>query len=112
MNLITYFKNLLDKTDIILTDQQIQQLIVYIELLNKWNKTYNLTSVRSPEQMVVRHILDSIIVDKYLIGKRFIDVGTGPGLPGIPLAIVRHNDHFTLLDSLGKRVRFLRQIQH
>ncbi|WP_409013960.1 RsmG family class I SAM-dependent methyltransferase [Arsenophonus sp.] len=53
MSLITYFKTLLDKTDIILTDQQIQQLIVYIELLNKWNKTYNLTSVRSPEQMVV-----------------------------------------------------------
>uniref|UniRef100_A0A3B0M0N0 Ribosomal RNA small subunit methyltransferase G n=1 Tax=Arsenophonus endosymbiont of Trialeurodes vaporariorum TaxID=235567 RepID=A0A3B0M0N0_9GAMM len=112
MNLITYFKTLLDKTDIILTDQKIQQLIVYIELLNKWNKTYNLTSVRSPEKMVVRHILDSIIVDKYLTGKRFIDVGTGPGLPGIPLAIVRLNDHFTLLDSLGKRVRFLRQIQH
>ncbi|MDR5614873.1 16S rRNA (guanine(527)-N(7))-methyltransferase RsmG [Arsenophonus sp.] len=60
----------------------------------------------------VRHILDSIIVDKYLTGKRFIDVGTGPGLPGIPLAIVRPNDHFTLLDSFGKWVRFLRQIQY
>ncbi|WGL98360.1 16S rRNA (guanine(527)-N(7))-methyltransferase RsmG [Arsenophonus sp. aPb] len=112
MSLVTYFKTLLDKTDIILTDQQIQQLIAYIELLNKWNKAYNLTSIRSPEQMIIRHILDSIIVDKYLVGKRFIDVGTGPGLPGIPLAIVRPNAHFTLLDSLGKRVRFLRQIQH
>lgn len=112
MRLVTYFKTLLDKTDIILTDQQIQQLIAYIELLNKWNKAYNLTSIRSPEQMIIRHILDSIIVDKYLVGKRFIDVGTGPGLPGIPLAIVRPNAHFTLLDSLGKRVRFLRQIQH
>ncbi|QLK88643.1 hypothetical protein E3U36_03980 [Arsenophonus endosymbiont of Aphis craccivora] len=58
---LTYFKNLLDKTDIILTDQQIQQLIVYIELLNKWNKIYNLTSVRSPEQMVVRHILGGFV---------------------------------------------------
>lgn len=106
MRLVTYFKTLLDKTDIILTDQQIQQLIAYIELLNKWNKAYNLTSIRSPEQMIIRHILDSIIVDKYLVGKRFIDVGTGPGLPGIPLAIVRPNAHFTLLDSLGKRVRF------
>ncbi|MFS1538788.1 MAG: 16S rRNA (guanine(527)-N(7))-methyltransferase RsmG [Candidatus Phlomobacter fragariae] len=112
MSLKTYFKTLLDKTDIILTDQQIQQLIAYIELLNKWNKTYNLTSVRSPEQMVTRHILDSIVVNEYLIGKRFIDVGTGPGLPGIPLAIVRPNAHFTLLDSLGKRVKFLRQVQH
>lgn len=112
MSLITYFKTLLVKTDIILTDQQILQLISYIELLNKWNKTYNLTSVRSLEQMVIRHVLDSIIVNKYLIGKRFIDVGTGPGLPGIPLAIVRPDAHFTLLDSLGKRVRFLRQVQY
>lgn len=112
MSLITYFKNLLDKTNIILTDQQIQQLISYIELLSKWNKTYNLTTVRSPEQMIIRHILDSIVIDKFLVGKQFIDVGTGPGLPGVPLAIVRPNAHFTLLDSLGKRIIFLRQIQY
>ncbi len=76
------------------------------------NKAYNLTSVRDPLQMLVRHILDSIVVNPHLQGSRFIDVGTGPGLPGIPLAIVRPDAHFTLLDSLGKRVRFLRQVQH
>jgi len=95
-----------------LPDQQKQQLLGYVALLHKWNQAYNLTSVRDPEQMLVRHIMDSIVVDAHLVGSRFIDVGTGPGLPGIPLAIVRPTSQFTLLDSLGKRVRFLRQVQH
>jgi 16S rRNA (guanine527-N7)-methyltransferase len=105
-------ESLLAKTDIILSLEQKQQLVAYVDLLNKWNKAYNLTSVRDPEQMLSRHIMDSIVVNSYLQGTRFIDVGTGPGLPGIPLAIVRPDSHFTLLDSLGKRVRFLRQVQH
>ncbi|OVZ93788.1 16S rRNA (guanine(527)-N(7))-methyltransferase RsmG [Yersinia frederiksenii] len=104
--------SLLSAADIALPDQQKHQLIGYVELLHKWNKAYNLTSVRDPMQMLVRHILDSIVVNPHLQGSRFIDVGTGPGLPGIPLAIVRPDAHFTLLDSLGKRVRFLRQVQH
>ncbi|MEG3133470.1 16S rRNA (guanine(527)-N(7))-methyltransferase RsmG [Rouxiella sp. T17] len=104
--------SLLAAAGIALPDQQKQQLIGYVELLHKWNKTYNLTSVRDPMEMLVRHILDSIVVNPHLEGHRFIDVGTGPGLPGIPLAIVRPDAHFTLLDSLGKRVRFLRQVQH
>jgi len=95
-----------------LPDQQKLQLVAYVEMLHKWNKAYNLTSVRDPMQMLVRHIMDSIVVNAHLTGSRFIDVGTGPGLPGIPLAIVRPDSHFTLLDSLGKRVRFLRQVQH
>ena len=103
---------LLAKAGISLTDQQKQQLLGYVGLLDKWNKAYNLTSVRDPKEMLVRHILDSIVVNPFLKGDRFIDVGTGPGLPGIPLAIVRPESHFTLLDSLGKRVRFLRQVQH
>nr|WP_244989132.1 16S rRNA (guanine(527)-N(7))-methyltransferase RsmG [Pantoea cypripedii] len=103
---------LLKAANISLSDQQKQQLVGYVELLHKWNKAYNLTSVRDPQQMLVRHILDSIVVEPHLQGDRFIDVGTGPGLPGIPLAIVRPQAHFTLLDSLGKRVRFLRQVQH
>ncbi|WP_455815414.1 16S rRNA (guanine(527)-N(7))-methyltransferase RsmG [Pseudomonas graminis] len=103
---------LLKSAGISLSDQQKQQLVGYVAMLHKWNKAYNLTSVRDPEQMLVRHILDSIVVEPYLVGERFIDVGTGPGLPGIPLAIVRPQSHFTLLDSLGKRVRFLKQVQH
>ncbi|PLR37845.1 16S rRNA (guanine(527)-N(7))-methyltransferase RsmG [Chimaeribacter californicus] len=103
---------LLNQAGIVLPDQQKHQLLAYVGMLDKWNKAYNLTSVRDPRQMLVRHILDSIVVNPHLQGSRFIDVGTGPGLPGIPLAIVRPDAHFTLLDSLGKRVRFLRQVQH
>ncbi len=103
---------LLAAAGIELPDHQKQQLVDYVGLLHKWNKAYNLTSVRDPGEMLVRHILDSIVVEPHLQGSRFIDVGTGPGLPGIPLAIVRPDAHFTLLDSLGKRVRFLRQVQH
>jgi 16S rRNA (guanine527-N7)-methyltransferase len=109
---INKLSRLLDAANISLSDQQKQQLVGYVELLHKWNKAYNLTSVRDPHQMLVRHILDSVVVEPHLQGERFIDVGTGPGLPGIPLAIVRPQAHFTLLDSLGKRVRFLRQVQH
>ncbi len=103
--------SLLKDAGISLTDHQKNQLIAYVNMLHKWNKAYNLTSVRDPNEMLVRHILDSIVVAPYLQGERFIDVGTGPGLPGIPLSIVRPEAHFTLLDSLGKRVRFLRQVQ-
>lgn len=110
--MITKLTSLLNAAAISLTDQQIQQLVAYVGLLDKWNKAYNLTSVRDPQQMLVRHILDSIVVAPHLQGERFIDVGTGPGLPGIPLAIVMPHASFTLLDSLGKRVRFLRQVQH
>jgi 16S rRNA (guanine527-N7)-methyltransferase len=109
---INKLTSLLQAAKISLSDQQKQQLVAYVGLLDKWNKAYNLTSVRDPQQMLVRHILDSIVVAPHLQGSRFIDVGTGPGLPGIPLAIVMPEAHFTLLDSLGKRVRFLRQVQH
>jgi len=109
---ITKLTSLLKAAGISLSDQQKAQLVAYVGLLDKWNKAYNLTSVRDPQQMLVRHILDSIVVAPHLKGERFIDVGTGPGLPGIPLAIVLPQAHFTLLDSLGKRVRFLRQVQH
>ncbi len=110
--MLNKLESLLAKTDIELSLEQKQQLVAYVGMLNKWNKAYNLTSVRDPDLMLVRHIMDSIVVNPYLHGTRFIDVGTGPGLPGIPLAIVRPDSHFTLLDSLGKRVRFLRQVQH
>ncbi|WP_028773417.1 16S rRNA (guanine(527)-N(7))-methyltransferase RsmG [Shewanella waksmanii] len=93
------------------TPQQKQQLLDFVGMLNKWNKAYNLTSVRDPEQMLIRHIMDSLTVSPYLQGQRFIDVGTGPGLPGIPLAIMNPDKTFVLLDSLGKRIRFQKQVQ-
>nr|WP_283107868.1 16S rRNA (guanine(527)-N(7))-methyltransferase RsmG [Shewanella basaltis] len=93
------------------TELQQKQLVGFVEMLAKWNKAYNLTSVRDPEQMLIRHIMDSLAVSPYLDGQRFIDVGTGPGLPGIPLAIMNPEKQFVLLDSLGKRIRFQKQVQ-
>ena len=103
--------NLIDQTDLSITSQQIDLLIDYVEMLNKWNKAYNLTAVRDPSEMLVKHIMDSLVVSPYLVGNTFIDVGTGPGLPGIPLAIINPDKQFDLVDSLGKRIRFLKQVQ-
>lgn len=110
--MLNKLSRLLDEAGISLTDHQKNQLVAYVDMLHKWNKAYNLTSVRDPNEMLIRHILDSVVVAPHLVGSRFIDVGTGPGLPGIPLSIVLPDAHFTLLDSLGKRIRFLRQVQH
>lgn len=73
---------LISKTSLTVTEQQREQLVGYVQLLDKWNKAYNLTSVRDPMEMLVKHILDSLVVSPHLVGERFIDVGTGPGLPG------------------------------
>ena len=101
---------LLAQTELALSDQQKQQLLALVGLLHKWNKAYNLTSVRDPDAMLVKHILDSLVVSPHLHGERFIDVGTGPGLPGLPLAIINPDKQFVLLDSLGKRINFIRQV--
>ncbi|WGE35652.1 16S rRNA (guanine(527)-N(7))-methyltransferase RsmG [Actinobacillus genomosp. 1] len=99
---------LLEQAQIDLTDQQKEQLVGFVRLLDKWNKAYNLTSVRNPDEMLVKHILDSLVVSEHLQGEKFIDVGTGPGLPGIPLAIANPDKQFVLLDSLGKRITFIK----
>ena len=89
---------------------QVKQLLAYLEMLQRWNKAYNLTAIREPIQMVRLHLLDSLAVHPFIKGvKDIIDVGTGPGLPGIPLAILNPDINFTLLDSNGKKTRFLFQ---
>ena len=110
MTLTSKLENLLSKTSLKVSPQQVNLLIQYVELLHKWNKAYNLTSVRDPREMLVKHIMDSLMVGEVLQGESFIDVGTGPGLPGIPLAILYPQRSFVLLDSLGKRITFLRQV--
>ncbi len=108
----TQLDELIAQTDLEVSPRQREQLVGYVEMLNKWNKAYNLTSVRDPQEMLVKHIMDSIIVSTHLQGERFIDVGTGPGLPGIPLSIMNPDKTFVLLDSLGKRIRFIKQVLH
>lgn len=96
---------------ITLSTQQKNDLINYLLLIEKWNKAYNLTAIKKPEEMVVLHLLDSLSIAPFLEGKSFIDVGTGAGLPGIPLAIALPQWQFTLLDTNGKRTRFLLQVK-
>ena len=86
--------------------EQRDQLLAYLQLLMTWNRAYNLTAIRDPSDMVKLHLLDSLAMLPHLSGQRVIDVGTGAGLPGIPLAIMCPDRHFTLLDSNGKKTRF------
>jgi len=99
----------LKKLNIELSDDKIELLLAYHALLVKWNKAYNLTAVRDPEEMIRRHLLDSLSILPHVTGDRILDVGTGPGLPGIPLAICFPEKNLTLLDSNGKKTRFLTQ---
>lgn len=95
------------------TEQQHEQLLAYLALLIKWNKAYNLTAVRDPDEMVSRHLLDSLSVVPFVAeaGDNWLDVGSGGGMPGIPLAILFPERNFTLLDSNGKKTRFLTQVK-
>lgn len=87
-----------------------ETLIEYLKHLESWNGSYNLTAVRNPPDMVIRHLLDSLAVARFLHGNTVADIGTGPGLPGIPLALLRPAKHFTLVESNGKKAAFLRHI--
>ncbi|WP_438971793.1 16S rRNA (guanine(527)-N(7))-methyltransferase RsmG [Methylophaga sp.] len=97
--------------DLVLDMEQQQKLLDYLALMQKWNKVYNLTSVRDPAQMLSRHIIDSLSVLPYLDAASLLDVGTGGGLPGIPAAIVHPDCAVTLLDSNSKKTRFLHQVK-
>lgn len=100
---------LIDNQHDITTAMQ-DQLLAYLELLQKWGEVHNLTAIRNPEEMVMLHILDSLSITRFLHGNNIVDVGTGAGLPGIPLAIMHPEKHFTLVDSNNKKTRFLNQV--
>ncbi len=96
-----------------LSEQQTDHLLAYLALLVKWNRTYNLTAIRDPEEMISRHLLDSLstVASAKQGGASWLDVGSGGGMPGIPLAILFPEKCFTLLDANGKKTRFLTQVK-
>ena len=94
-----------------LSAAQQEQLLAYLALLIKWNKAYNLTAVRDPDEMVSRHLLDSLSVMEFIHTPRWLDVGSGGGMPGIPLSILHPDKQVTVLDSNGKKTRFLTQVK-
>ncbi|MEQ6917857.1 16S rRNA (guanine(527)-N(7))-methyltransferase RsmG [Halomonas aquatica] len=99
----------LEALDISVDEEQRRRLLALVGLLHKWNRAYNLTAIRTPEEMVTRHLLDSAAVLPFVKGPELLDVGSGPGVPGLVLAILRPSLAVTLLDSNGKKVRFQRQ---
>jgi 16S rRNA (guanine527-N7)-methyltransferase len=109
-NLLTFLQQTLTANQFTLTSKIQDQLIAYLELLIKWNKTYNLTSIRDPEEMITKHLVDSLSIGSHIIGKNILDVGTGGGLPGIPLALMQPERKFALLDSNRKKTIFLTHV--
>jgi len=100
----------LDVLNQTLNEHQIEQLLAFISLIEKWNKSYNLTSIRDRISMVPMHLLDSLAIVPFVEGQRVIDIGTGAGLPGIVLAICFPDIQFVLLDSNAKKTRFVQQV--
>ena len=96
---------------IALSDHQTMQLLTYLDLLEKWNHAYNLTAVRSRSEMLNRHLIESLAISPFISGQKVVDVGTGAGFPGMPLAIANPAVQYTLLDSNGKKSRFLWEVK-
>ena len=117
-----FTKDFLEKLEKELTDglaryqieassRQIKQSIDFLFVLQKWNKSFNLVSTQNVSEMLSRHLLDSLSINSHLRGKNIIDVGSGAGFPGIPLAIFNPQKEFTLIDGNGKKTRFLFQVK-
>jgi 16S rRNA (guanine527-N7)-methyltransferase len=90
---------------------QIDQLIAYADLLEKWNRAYNLSAIRDRREIFYRHLIESLSIAPFVTGRRRLDVGTGAGLPGVPLAILEPSVTYILLDSNGKKTRFLTEVK-
>lgn len=101
-------QQLFAQTEIVCSQEQIEKLVVLLELLCKWNTSLNLTAIRDPKQMLILHIMDSAVISPLICGENIADVGTGPGFPGLVLAILNPEKKFTLIDSIAKKLSFVR----
>lgn len=105
-------KYLLEKIDLQIEEKQIDKFYKYMELLIEWNEKINLTSITNQKDIILKHFVDSLTISKYIDkSKKIVDIGTGAGFPGIPLAIMNSEKDFTLVDSLNKRINFLNDIK-
>lgn len=110
MNTLNHLlKKALIENNITLNESAQHKLIQYLELMKTWNRVFNLTTITNAEEMVYLHLIDSLVVSPFLHGNRLLDVGSGAGLPGIPLAIVNPDQQWVLLDKNNKKTRFLTQ---
>ena len=103
--------NAAEEIGISLSDTQANQLIGYVDLMEKWNRAFNLTAVRRRSELFSRHIFESLAVKPHIRGEKWVDIGTGAGLPGVPLAITEPDRPVVLLDSNGKKTRFLLEVK-
>ena len=94
-----------------LDEAQLAKLVAHLDLLDDWNARMNLTAIRDRPSQLTKHLLDSLAVQPYLVGQRIADVGSGAGFPGIPLAIVEPGRQFALIESTGKKCRFLEHVR-
>ncbi|MFI4956910.1 MAG: 16S rRNA (guanine(527)-N(7))-methyltransferase RsmG [Gammaproteobacteria bacterium] len=101
----------LPQAPITLPENALEDFVTYLTLMSRWQKVFNLTAIKTPEAQVTHHIMDALSIIPYLEGQRFIDVGTGAGVPGIVLAIAKPEYQLTLLDSVGKKIQFLQQVK-
>jgi len=109
MNKHLQLKNALADNNFQISNEIQQKMIFFLELMEKWNAVFNLTAIRDFEKSIWIHLIDSLMIQSYVRGDRVIDVGSGAGLPGIPLALIFPDKHFVLLDSNGKKTRFIQQ---
>ncbi|GJL83850.1 MAG: ribosomal RNA small subunit methyltransferase G [marine bacterium B5-7] len=97
----------LKRLDITFDDNAIDTMLDHLALLSRWNRTYNLTAIIEPLQQVALHVLDSLSIHPFLQGERVLDIGSGAGFPGVPLAVINRQRQFVLLDARGKKTRFI-----
>lgn len=108
---VLFLQKILIDNHFAIDDKTQQAFVHYLQLMQRWNKVFNLTAITEMQEMMVLHILDSLLISRYLHGNHIIDVGTGAGLPGIPLALIQPDKKFYLLDSNNKKINFLTQVK-